>query len=286
MTDFADLMMLERTESNRFVGRHSQVNRNGAVFGGQLLAQLARTAELTVSESSRLLHTLQVTFEQPAISELPIEYLIESAFDGGSEAIRQVRGMQQNRVLVRGSANFGSRFGGFEHREILRDSPRRPECLPSLRDSAAALEGLLTVHGKSRARTYPQVEIRPLEPRSHLLVDPGRAISRFWIRLLSDRPSGDWSDSVAIAFLSDYLAVNAALVRHVTELPPEPLFVATLTHSLWIHAAVDTGRWIFCEWNSPWAGGGRALCLGKFFDEEGSLVATAGQVVMVRQRKK
>ena len=286
MTDFADLMTLEQAEPNRFTGRYSQVNRNGAVFGGQLLAQLARAAELTVSDSSRLLHTLQVTFEQPAISDLPIEYLIETAFDGGSETIRQVRGIQHNRVLVRGNANFGSRFGGFEHGETLRDLPRHPEYLPSLSDSAAALEGLLTVHGKSRAKTYPQVEIRPLDPRYHLLVDSGRPSSRFWIRLISDRPSREWSSSVAIAFLSDYLAVNAALIRHATELPPEPLFVATLTHSLWIHAAVDVGRWIFCDWNSPWAGGGRALCMGKFFDENGRLVATAAQVVMVRRRKR
>lgn len=286
MTEFVDLMTLETVAPLHFITRHCQVNRSGTVYGGQLLGQLARAAELTVPDTRRRLHALQATFERVATTTTPIEYVVEPALDGGSESVRRIRGLQNGQILITANAGFGPAFTGFAHSVAWQARPPMPESLPTLAESSGLLESLLTAHGRSRARTYPQVEIRPLDPRRHLLVDSGPPQSRFWIRVLSKAIAPELSNSAVIAYLSDYLAVNAALAGHVNDLPDESLFVASLNHSLWIHATVDPEQWVFCEWDSPWAGGGRALCTGKFFDVAGRLVATAAQATMLRPRRR
>lgn len=286
MTDLIDLMTLETGSPLRFIARHGQLNRSGTVYGGQLLGQLARAAELTVPDTRRHLHALHATFERAATTTTPIEYIVEAGLDGSSEAVRRIRGLQNGQILITANAGFGPAFAGFAHSVAWQTAPPMPESLPTLAESSDSLESLLTVHGKSRARTYPQVEIRPLDPRRHLLVDSGLPQSRFWIRVLSKAVARELSTSAVIAYLSDYLAVDAALAGHVNDLPNESLFVASLNHSLWIHAPVEPEEWVFCEWDSPWAGGGRALCTGKFFNTAGRLVATAAQATMLRPRRR
>jgi acyl-CoA thioesterase-2 len=286
MTDFIDLMTLETVAPLCFMARHGQVNRNGTVYGGQLLGHLARAAELTVPNTRRRLHTLHATFERAATTTTPIEYVVEPALDGGSETVRRIRSLQNGQILITANAGFGPAFTGFAHSVAWQAAPPMPESLPTLVESSGLLESLLTVHGKSRVRTYPHVQIRPLNPRRHLLVDSGPSQSRFWIRVLSKAVAPELSHSAVIAYLSDYLAVNAALAGHVNDLPDESLFVASLNHSLWIYETVDPEQWVFCEWDSPWAGGGRTLCTGKFFDVAGRLVATAAQMIMLRPRRR
>lgn len=286
MTEFIDLMTLETVAPLHFMAHHGQINRSGTLYGGLLLGQIARAAELTVPDTCRRLHALHATFERVAKTTTPIEYIVEPGLDGGSETVRRIRGLQNGQILITANTGFGSAFTAFEHSVAWQAAPPMPESLPTLAESSGLLESLLTVHGKSRARTYPQVEIRPLDPRRHLLVDSGPPQSRFWIRVLSKATAPELSNSAVIAYLSDYLAVNAALAGHVNDLPGESLFVASLNHSLWIHAAVDPEQWVFCEWDSPWAAGGRALCTGKFFDVAGRLVATAAQATMLRPRRR
>jgi acyl-CoA thioesterase-2 len=129
------------------------------------------------------------------------------------------------------------------------------------------------------------VELRPLDARRHLLVDPGPPLSRFWIRALSDAPAADLPAAPLVAYLSDYLAANSVLAGHVHELPAESLFVASLNHSLWLHAPADPADWLYYEFESPWAGGGRALCTGRIFSRQGQLLASVAQAVMLRPRR-
>lgn len=285
MTDLVDLLTLEDLEPLHFVARQGQINRSGTVYGGQLLGQLVRAAELTISDKRRRLHGLQACFERPATADQPIDYFVECGLDGGSESVRRVRGMQNGRVLITASAGFGPKFSGIAHSASWQSPPPAPESLPRLSESVALLTDSLSVHGKSRMKTYPQVEIRPVEPRRHLLIDAGPAESRFWIRAVSSLALEQIPDAPVIAYLSDYLAVNAALAGHVEELPDRSLFVATLNHSLWIHAQVDPREWLYFEMHSPWAEGGRALCTGKVFNSRGELIAHVAQATMLRPRR-
>lgn len=285
MSDLRELLALEKLAPLQFVARHAQINRSGAVYGGQLLAQLARAAELTVEGNDWPLHSLQATFERLADVSGPIEYVVERTLDGRTESVRHVRGMQRGRLLLSACIGFGPGTAGLVHGTSWQTPPPPPESLPPLHESAVRLAAELSVHGHSRIRTYPQVELRPLDARRHLLVDTGPPLSRFWIRALSAAPAADLPAAPLVAYLSDYLGVNSVLAGHVHELPAESLFVATLNHSLWWHAPADPGDWLYHEFESPWAGGSRALCTGRIFSRQGQLLASVAQAVMLRQRR-
>jgi acyl-CoA thioesterase-2 len=85
-----------------------------------------------------------------------------------------------------------------------------------------------------------------------------------------------------VAYLSDYLMINAALIPHVAEIPDERLFVASINHSIWFHAPADPSQWLLYDIVSPWAGQGRALCIGYLYRKDGGMVASVAQEAMVR----
>lgn len=115
--------------------------------------------------------------------------------------------------------------------------------------------------------------MRPVEPEQHLLLAPGEPRCRFWIRAKLLAAPERLVRSAALAYLSDYLLVNAALVPHADELPPRRLFVASLNHAIWFHADVDPRDWLFYETYSPFAGGGHVLCQGRFYERAPSMGA-------------
>lgn len=278
-----ELLAVESTADDVFRALHVQPNRNGAVYGGQSLGQALHAAQRTAGD--RRPHAMQACFERAADALRPVEHRVERVVDGGSETLRRVVAMQEGRALLTASIAFGASSPGFTHAAVWREPPPAPEGLPSLETVGRGLGAELSVHGRSRMRTYPQVEVRPLEPRRHLLVDAGPAEARFWLRAAPDDDPRPLPEAPMLAYLSDYLAVNAALARHVPELPPGPLFVASLNHSVWFHAPVDPRDWIYYELESPWADGGRAVCTGRMFDRHGALVASVVQETLLRPRR-
>ena len=135
---------------------------------------------------------------------------------------------------------------------------------------------------QGRLTTYPQLEIRPIEVREHLLLQPGNPASRIWMRARGDMPTGQSGWAAVLTYLSDYLLINAALILHVSEMPNEHLFVASLNHAMWFHLPADPSRWLLYETESSWAGEGRALIHGRFFSEAGQFVASVVQEAMIR----
>lgn len=279
----ADLLSLEALGDDTFRARHSQPNRNGAVYGGQLLGQAVQAAELTVHD--RRPHAMQASFERAADAARPIDLRVERVLEGGVETLRRVVMTQDDRTLLTATLAFGAALPGFTHATAWRVAPPAPESLPTLAMLGDALGPVLSVHGRSRTRTYPQVEVRPVEARRHLLVDPGPPVSRFWLRAAPTDDTRPLPAAATLAYLSDYLAVNAALAGHVPELPPQQLFIASLNHSIWFHAPIDPRGWLYYELDSPWAGGGRAVCIGRLFDRDGALVASVVQETLLRPRR-
>lgn len=279
----ADLLTVEPIADGMYRARHGQPNRSGATYGGQMLGQAMCAALQTVE--GRHPHAMQACFLQAADSTQPIDHLVERVADGGSETLRRVVASQRGRTLLTASIAFGASGPGFAHAARWRERPPLPEELPTLATLGHEFGAGLSAHGRSRLRTYPQVEVRPIEARRHLLVDAGPAESRFWLRAAPDDDPRPLPEAPTLVYLSDYLAVNAALAGHVQDLPPEPLFIASLNHSLWFHAPLDPRGWLYYELESPWAAGGRVVCIGRLFDRDGALVASVVQETLLRPRR-
>lgn len=282
MTTLGALLTLESLGGRRFVSGAHQANRRGSCYGGQLLGQALRAAMSTVRGKRPL--ALQVSFEAAARLE-PIAYAVEPVRDGRTLATRHVTARQGEVTVLLATISFGAAAHGWEHACSHDEVPAAPDRLPSLEELARSMGTAVSAHAQGRLRTYPQVEVRPVDAERHLLLRSGPPESRFWIRAVSDLPLPSDMHAPATAYLSDYLLANAALIPHAHEMPDEHLFVASLTHSLWFHAESDPTRWLYSKTQSPWAGEGRAFCWGHLFSEGGALIASVAQEMLIRRRR-
>lgn len=286
MPELQALLSMQRIADLTFRAPYGQANRNGAVYGGQLLGQALLAAQSAFDGSTKAVHAMQACFEGAANATRAIDYLVEPGPDGTTECLWRVRAEQDGQTVLTANVAFGSRRDGFRHTHRWRVPPPLPEQLLTLKQHLDGLGNELSAHGLSRTRTYPQVEVRPVDARRHLLAMPGPPRSEFWIRAVTGDSGTSLSAASVLAYLSDYLAVNAALAGHVPELPEEPMFVASLNHTIWFHAEPTPGEWLYHELESPWAGGGRALCLGRIYSRTGDLQATVAQETLISVRRK
>jgi acyl-CoA thioesterase-2 len=283
VTTLSALLTLDSLDGRRFVSGVHQANRRGSCYGGQLLGQALQAAVSTVRGKRPL--AMQVSFEAAARLDAPIVYAVDPVRDGGTSATRHVTAHQGNVTVLLATVSFGSAAPGWQHASASDAAPRTPALLPSLEELSRSMGAAVSAHGRGRLSTYPQLEVRPVDAERHFLLRSGPPESRFWIRAVGEPPLSSDMNAAAVAYLSDYLLANAALIPHVQELPDEHLFVASLTHSMWFHAESDPTRWLYSKTQSPWAGEGRAFCWGHFFSDGGALIASVAQEMMIRRRR-
>ena len=65
----------------------------------------------------------------------------------------------------------------------------------------------------------------------------------------------------------------------------ERVETASLDHAVWFHRPFRADRWLCYDQVAPVAFGGRGLLTGRIFTEDGVLVATVLQEVMLRVRR-
>jgi acyl-CoA thioesterase II len=80
--------------------------------------------------------------------------------------------------------------------------------------------------------------------------------------------------------MSDYWLPGTIAVPHRHEAGIK--FLASLNHSLWIHAAVKVDQWLLYRTESHWAANGRGLVTGKIFSQSGELIASVAQEAVLR----
>ena len=76
----------------------------------------------------------------------------------------------------------------------------------------------------------------------------------------------------------------------VSTVKPHPLGMASpdlrtasLDHAMWFHAPCRVDEWLYFEADCQRAGGGRGLARGRFFTQDGILVATCMQECLQRR---
>jgi len=277
------LLDLDRLEDNVFRSRFSEDNRNGRVFGGQLLGQALRAAQKTVA-AGRAPSALQVLFAQGALTHLPIEYYVFPLQDGKRFTSRRVEARQGKRTLIDAHVSFQVPSDGLDHAL----PPYHPVPLP---EELIAMSEMSTRGGSAFADVdwawfeKPCLELRVANPESHLLVASATPQTSYWVRLrtaLGDDPTVHAS---ALAYLSDYWVNTAAISHHVPirEVIPR-YYVASLNHSLWMHRECRADDWLLFSTESPSTQSGRALTHARIYTRSGTLVASATQECLLADR--
>ena len=266
-----------RTSEDIFTGQ-SQWMPLGRVFGGQVLAQSLVAAQRTISEE-RFVHSMHAYFLRPGNVELPITFSVDRIHDGRSFSTRRVQAYQEGQPILSMISSFQDGDAGVEHQVDMPDDLPDPESLPSAADSLGHLD-----HPVARywANERP-FDTRYIPSPIFLTVEGAHvAHQAVWLKAIGTLPDNPNLHRAALAYASDYSILEPVFRRHGIAWATPGLKVASLDHAMWWHRFGRVDEWMLYVQESPNAGGGRGLALGRIYSREGLLLASVAQEGMIR----
>ncbi len=242
----------------------------GAIYGGQLMAQVLSVAAATLP-APQPAHYLQTTFVAFGDANAPLDMAVTRLRDGRNTCQRLVRVSQQGRDLLLATLSFQNAAGGYDHQ-----LPMPP--VPAV--EALAADPANYIPFASPAGDFP-----------YLILDcasnnPGREpVAAIWARPREPVAVGELAHQMGFAFLSDATILQSAMQPHDLDWEAADVFVATMNHTIWFHRAVDINDWLLLHGASPSTSHGRALSVANAFTCAGELFATVAQEGVIRPQR-
>ena len=266
-----------RTSEDIFTGP-SQWMPLGRVFGGQVLAQSLVAAQRTTPED-RFVHSMHGYFLRPGDVNKPITFSVDRIHDGRSFSTRRTQAYQDGNPILSMIASFQDADDGLDHHIDWPSDVPDPESLPSAADALAGLDHPVARYWASE-RPF---DMRHIPGPIFLKVDgPHVAHQAVWIKAVGTLPDDPNLHRAALAYASDYSILEPILRRHGLSWSTPGLKAASLDHAMWWHRPGRVDEWMLYVQESPNAGGGRGLALGRIYDRVGRLLASVAQEGMIR----
>lgn len=275
-----DLINIERLENDLFRGQGEGGETRKRIFGGQVVAQALAAAYQTVD--ARPCHSLHAYFLRPGDPSIPVIYEVDRARDGGSFTTRRVVAIQNGRQIFNMAASFHQTEEGPSHYHAMRPAPG-PDTLSDRSAERQRIANMMPEPVRSDILRPSAIQIREADPINWVAPEPTDDRCGVWFRLA--RPVADlapWQHHCLMAYASDMYLLGAALRPMGESFLTGRVMTASLDHALWLHGPLDFNTWHFYAMESPFVGGGRGLCRGAIYDQDGRLVASSAQEGLVR----
>jgi acyl-CoA thioesterase II len=281
--DLLAILDLEPLEVNLFRGRSPQVGWQ-RVFGGQVIGQALVAACRTVDVAGRPPHSLHAYFLLPGDPKVPIIYEVDRIRDGKSFTTRRVVAIQHGEAIFTMAVSFHRDEPGMSHQASM-PAVLRPEELPDESEIKARVLPLMPDAVRRYYERERPIEWRPVELDRYL----GKRIAdgRFhvWIRATGRLPDEPAIHQCVLAYASDMLLLDSALIPHGRTVFEKTLMAASLDHALWFHRPFRADEWLLYAHDSPNLSGSRGLSRGLIFARDGTLVASVAQEGLLRERR-
>ncbi len=287
------LLDLQRIEQNLYLGRNElkapadQIpggGMPGRLFGGQVLAQAAMAAYLTVEDLR--LHSLHAYFIRAGSVERPVLYEIERIRDGRSFTTRRVVAVQGGEAIFNMDVSFQIVEPGFDHAHPMPNVPLPEELQDDLATAGALPEDKRNDHLLSHmAKLERPFELRSVFPIGSDAWAADRYWSPTWIRFKAAVDAADQRLAhCLLAYASDMSVVSTASLPHQGDISRHQLQMASLDHALWIHRPVPIDEWLLFHKRTSTSQRARGLVHADFFSRDGALVASMTQEGLIRVR--
>jgi acyl-CoA thioesterase-2 len=279
--DLLDVLDLEPLEVNLFRGRSPQVGWQ-RVFGGQVIGQALVAATRTVD--GRPPHSLHAYFLLAGDPKVPIIYEVDRIRDGKSFTTRRVVAIQHGQPIFSMSVSFHADETGLEHQARMPAVPK-PDELPS---EAEIKERVLPMMPDPVRKYYERerpIELRPVEFGRYLGKKSETSEFHVWIRTTGPLPEDPAIHRCVLAYASDMMLLDTALVRHGRSLFEKSFMAASLDHAMWFHRPFRADQWLLYAQDSPNLHGARGFARGLIFAADGTLVASVAQEGLLRERR-
>ena len=285
---FLAAIQLEETEAQIFDRAFTVIPQYvpwPKAYGGDSVAQAAAAAIATIGDD-RELHSLHSSFLRPVEAGEPVRYEVELLRDGRGYSTRHVRGYQGGKVVFLTTASFHVPENGAEY------SPQMPETtaaedLPTAAEVLARAGADSSAAGDywSRGRSF---DMRHTPAPLYTAAEAGAsgagssAAQGVWVRAFDTLPDDPRTQQIALSYVCDYTILEPSLRALGLTWSSPGLVTASLDHSMWFHRPARADQWLLYAQESAGVQSGRALNLGRFFTEDGALVATVVQEGMIR----
>lgn len=281
LRDLITQLGLERLDRDLFRGTSQDLGW-GAIFGGQVLGQALSAAAQTVAVE-RPVHSLHAYFLRAGDLKRPILYQVDRIRDGQSFTTRRVVAVQEGSAIFSLAASFQIAEPGLEHGDPMPVVPA-PDGLLSERDLALKLGDQVPEAFRTMATAPRPIELRPVEPRNPLRPRKADPLRYIWMRAVDRLPDDDALHRYLLAYASDFSLLGTCLDPHGLSWLSRGMQIASLDHAMWFHRPFRMDGWLLYVTDSASASGARGLCRGRFFDQNGQLVASVMQEGLVRVR--
>ncbi len=279
--DLLSILDLERLEVNLFRGRSPQTSWQ-RVFGGQVVGQALVAATRTVE--GVLPHSLHAYFLLAGDPKVPIIYEVDRIRDGKSFSTRRVVAIQHGHAIFSMSVSFHNDEPGLAHQMTMPEVPR-PDQLPS---DAEIKQNILPELPEAVRRYYERerpIELRPVDFGRYRGQRPKGDGFSIWLRTTAPLPDDPAIHRCALAYASDMNILDTALVPHGRSVFDRSIMGASLDHALWFHRPFRADQWLLYTLDSPSMYGSRGFGRGLVFTADGTLVASAAQEGLLRERR-
>jgi acyl-CoA thioesterase II len=283
--EVVDILDLEPLEVNLFRGRSPQ-SRWQRVFGGQVIGQALVAACRTVDDvTTRPPHSLHAYFLLGGDPKVPIIYEVDRIRDGKSFTTRNVKAIQHGRAIFSMSVSFHIAEPGLTHQFKMPDVPK-PDTLPGDAELKERIYPLLPEPARRYYERERPIEFRPVEFSRYLGEKSDTGRFDVWIRTTGKLPDEPAIHQCVLAYASDMMLLDAALIPHGRSVFSEDIMAASLDHALWFHRPFRADEWLLYVQDSPSLADSRGFSRGLIFAEDGTLVASVAQEGLLRQRRR
>jgi acyl-CoA thioesterase II len=284
LQDVIDILNLEPLELNLFRGRSPQ-SRWQRVFGGQVIGQALVAACRTVDDVAiRPPHSLHAYFLLGGDPKVPIIYEVDRIRDGKSFTTRNVKAIQHGHAIFSMSVSFHVAEQGLNHQFKMPEVPK-PDALPSEEEIK---ERIMPTMPEPVRRYYERerpIELRPVEFGRYRGEKTEGGRFNVWIRATGRLPDEPAIHQCVLAYASDMMLLDAALIPFGKSVFSEDIMAASLDHALWFHRPFRADEWLLYAQDSPSLADSRGFSRGLIFAADGTLVASVAQEGLLRQRR-
>jgi acyl-CoA thioesterase-2 len=275
--ELVKLLDIEAIEENLFRGQQPDTAMQ-RVFGGQVAGQ-AMVAATRTAPADMEMHSLHSYFLRPGDTAVPIIYDVDRVREGRSFATRRVIARQHGKPIFGLTASFQRPEPGVDHQVAMPDVASPGDCKDLFADfKDSSPEGFAFW-----LREWAALEIRAASGH-HVeridLAEPSRA--QYWMRSNGVLDDDVLTHKAVLTYASDMMLLGSTLIPHGKSVSNPGVQAASLDHAIWFHRPFRADEWLLYDLTSPSAQGARGLAHGRFFSEDGRLIATVMQEGLIR----
>ena len=243
-----------------FEGRNQELGYH-RIFGGQLLAQSVRAAQLACPDKA--VKSLHVQFARAGRPQERVRYEVTRHHEGGSFATLTVVARQTQGVAAVAAVSLHSHEEGPDQQTTF-PMPSVPGAEHDVDLSLLPWDTRATVDVDSPKSEPPEYDL--------------------WMRTPAVAPE---LAPALTAYASDLSLIGTALrpLEGVTQHDSGTAFTSAVTaHTVWFHRPFTTDDWLLLRHQSPLIAHGRCYGRGDVLTAQGSLVASFAQEALLRFR--